>query len=604
MFEGTFFSPGVTFALGFLTAALIGAAAMVWLVPRLHRAEKRCAKSRHDVRLAGDILTQGPDGLFIWDHRRRESRASRKLAVLLSLDGGTETRFDDVLARFPGDAAAALGKAVVDLRSQGTGFDLILTQDERLIQAVGSRVGDAADAAMADVLWMRDVTGSPGAQAQADASAGERAAGDSRFQALLEALPLPVWLRDAEMNLTFVNRAGVSVAVAEPTRTLAHRATDQGRAKTERHLLALGGAPRLIDVTESPLKSGVGTLGFAVDQSEAEQREGEYAREAAAQAHILDSLDTGIAIFDADAALKASNGAYADILHLDAGWLQTHPDLSEILDRLREQRRLPEEADFRAYRTAQMAQFGALKEPRAVLQHLPDGDTLKLTVQPHPLGGLVYLYEDVTEPLALERVANTQAAMQRETVSTLYEGVAVFGSDGRLKLANPAFRTLWQVSEEQTAAEPHVGALVDLMRPLMMSDEAAWSDLRDRMTRRLLGRDASAGRLHRSDGRVLDYANVPLPDGSMLIHYRDAPGAEAAETFSHRARTALTVVIGYAELMHDMPKSRLTKKQKEQCEAIAAAGRSLMRDAYRLAGIDPAEHPDMMPKEGDLFEDL
>jgi PAS domain-containing protein len=607
VFEGATISPGIAFFLGFSTAAAVGGAVAYWLVRRLNRAETQRRRARREAELAAEILSHGPDGLFVWDHRSHATRASHRLAVLLDLDAGAEARFDDVLARFSGDPAGQLGKAVVDLRSHGTPFDLILSRGERLIQAVGVRVGDAKGAPLADILWMRDVTGSPGAEAQAEASAGERAAGDSRFQSLLEALPLPVWLRDAEMNLTFVNRAGVSVAVAEPTRTLAARATAGGQALTERHLLALGGAPRLIDVTESPLRGGSGTLGFAVDQSEAEEREGEFAREASAQAQVLEGLETGIAVFDADAVLKSYNGAYADILHLDTGWLDTRPTLSEILDRLRDGRRLPEEADFRAFKDALLARFGGPADETVELQHLPDGDTLKVAIRPHPLGGLTFTYADVTDALALERAVNTQAAVQRETVDSLFEGVAVIGSDGRLRLANPAFKELWRLSDAQAEAGPHAAQLVEHMRPLLEAPDAKledWDACKERTAARLLGRTASAGRITLADGHVLDYANVPLPDGSMLVHYQDAPETDAAVAFSHRARTALTVIIGYAELLKDSPKSRLTKKQKEQCDAIAAAGRLLLADAFRLAGLDPDEHPETVPEEGDLFNGL
>ena len=64
-------------------------------------------------------------------------------------------------------------------------------------------------------------------------------------------------------------------------------------------------------------------------------------------------------------------------------------------------------------------------------------------MSPHPLGGLIFVYEDVTDRLALERSYNTLIEVQRETLDNLYEGIAVFGSDGRLKLHNPAYRKIW-----------------------------------------------------------------------------------------------------------------------------------------------------------------
>ena len=66
--------------------------------------------------------------------------------------------------------------------------------------------------------------------------------------------------------------------------------------------------------------------------------------------------------------------------------------------------------------------------------HLPDGSTLRTVRNPHPFGGLLFFYEDVSDRLELERSHNTLEAVQRVTLDNLSQGVAVYGGDGRLKL--------------------------------------------------------------------------------------------------------------------------------------------------------------------------
>ena len=44
--------------------------------------------------------------------------------------------------------------------------------------------------------------------------------------------------------------------------------------------------------------------------------------------------------------------------------------------------------------------------------------TLRVVAQPHPLGGLTYLYEDITETIALESSYNTLIGVQRATLDT------------------------------------------------------------------------------------------------------------------------------------------------------------------------------------------
>ena len=152
--------------------------------------------------------------------------------------------------------------------------------------------------------------------------------------------------------------------------------------------------------------------------------------------------------------------------------------------------------------------------------YLPDGTTLRERCMPHPLGGLLFAFEDVTDRLVLERSYNTLIAVQRATLDNLYEGVAVFGSDGRMKLHNPAFARIWDIPDAALIAEPHISDLVERMRPFYDA-KADWPPLKERIVESLTARDGTHARIARNDGRVLDYAVVPLPDGATQLSYVD-----------------------------------------------------------------------------------
>src|SRR5205085_7326742 len=170
------------------------------------------------------------------------------------------------------------------------------------------------------------------------------------------------------------------------------------------------------------------------------------------------------------------------------------PSLDELLGRLRERRRVPEYADFRAFKRQQLGMFTSLIEPLGELMHLPDGRTLSVSVSPHPLGGLIFVYEDVTDRLALESSYNTLIAVQRETLDNLFEGIAVFGSDGRLKLQNPAYRKIWALSETDLAGEPHIGGIVDKTRAFY-DDGVDWPAVREQVIAKITGQSESSGPL-------------------------------------------------------------------------------------------------------------
>ncbi len=603
--------PVFAFALGALGTAALAVPVALWQGRRLGAAQRRNGALAAEIEKNREMLATAPDGLYVWDHVGGNEHCSRRLAVLLGLAAGTASRFEHVLARFDSREAGVLETEVAALRGEGRGFDVLLAVagGRRAVHAVGVRAGNAEGRPLADLLWLRDAGEGEGRH-PIDIIDREAMSEDDRIQALLDELPMPVWLRDANLDVAFVNRAGSGTTIAQSTRDLAARAGAGKTALAERHLATLDDGARLLEVTETPVIGWAGTLGFAMDRSAAEEMDGEFARQADAQAQVLENLTTAIAIFGADATLNFFNTAYAELWRVDGDWLRTGPTLGEILERLRELRRLPEYADFRAFKEGQLAQFGKLTEKVETLLHLPDGATLRGVVSPHPLGGLVFVYEDVTGGLALERSYNTLIAVQRETLDNLYEGIAVFGSDGRLRLSNPIFASLWNLGEEELAAAPHISEFVERMRPFLVGGDD-WPATKERITARLIGREPSSGRLIRADGTVVDYANVPLPDGGVLLSYLDVTDSVRVEfalrqradalheadrlksefiaNVSYEVRTPLNTILGFAQILTEEYFGKLNRRQKEYSQGIFDASQGMMSvvsDILDLATIE------------------
>ena len=198
----------------------------------------------------------------------------------------------------------------------------------------------------------------------------------------------------------------------------------------------VAGGRRSFDVLDVPTRKG--SAGIGIDATEAEAMRAELGRLGDAHRRTLDQLATGVAIFAADQRLTFYNAAYRSLWDLDAGFLDQSPTDSAVLDQLRAARKLPEEQDFRQWKAALHEAYRAT-EPKEHLWHLPDGRTLRVVTTPNPQGGVTYLFDDVTERLDLERRYDALIRVQGETLDNLAEAVAVFGSDGRLRLHNPAF---------------------------------------------------------------------------------------------------------------------------------------------------------------------
>ena len=117
--------------------------------------------------------------------------------------------------------------------------------------------------------------------------------------------------------------------------------------------------------------------------------------------------------------------------------------------------------DFLAFKQEHDRLLVSVIKRREELMHLPDGRTFRMTITPHPCGGLLFVYGDVTDRLVLERSYNTLIEVQLETINNLHEGVAVYGQDGRLRLWNETLVEMWKFDHGFLKAKYHVGKMLE-----------------------------------------------------------------------------------------------------------------------------------------------
>jgi len=275
---------------------------------------------------------------------------------------------------------------------------------------------------------------------------------------------------------------------------------------------------------------------------------------------------------------------------------------------LRAARKLPEEQDFRQWKQQLYEAYRAV-EPKEHMWHLPDGRTLRVVTTPNPEGGVTYLYEDVTESLDLHRRYDALIKVQSETLDHLAEAVAVFGSDGRVRLHNPAFQRMWKLSPEALDQHPHIEAVAAWCQALH-DESAVWRSLRAAVTA-IDGREPIAVSIERRDGATINMTTMPLPDGATLVTFQDVSDTvnveralrernEALEEadeiklefvhhVSYELRSPLTNIIGFANLLGDPTFGPLTDKQHEYLGYITTSTNALLaliNNILDLATID------------------
>ena len=532
-------------------------------------------------------------------------------------------------ARLAATDADTLRAGVAALRDRGAEFRAAVAyaDSERRLEIIGTRATGPDGTAVADLLLIRDRTIDAGEIGRLAGTAGG-------LRRLIDFLPLPVWLRGDDMRLSHVNRAYRHAVEADadvppeampeiaggPRRgggsTLAEQARSAGALRSERDHVVMGGARRLVELCETPISdadtkdSFAAIAGYALDHTAIEEAEAELVRHVAGHEGVLQSLGTAIAIFGRDQSLLFFNNSYLQLWQLDEVWLHTKPREGEVMEELRLRRRLPEVADFPAFKAQRSALFTSLIEPVEDLVQLPDGTMLRSVVTPHPFGGLMMTWEDVTDALTLERSYNTLIAVQRETLDNLYEGVAVIGGDGLLRLSNPEFGTMWNFSSDVLGSEPHITEILEHMRPLLDETED-WEAEKRRIIGMFTDREPGKGRIERPDGMVLDFATMPLPDGAVLLSYLDVTAAinmeralrernEALETadllksefianVSYELRTPLNTIIGFTEILTGQYFGELNPRQQEYGRGILESSNRLLlliNDILDLASIE------------------
>ena len=484
------------------------------------------------------------------------------------------------------------------------------------------------------VIWLYDITNFVNVASDTMNALHESEMREAEMRASINAMPFPVWMRNNDLDIVWCNKTYSNILddsnasiIAEQKelpvsdinkkplnpKSLAKKSLVKEEAVNAKGRVFIQGKRKFLEINEIPIKGENIILGLGLDITREEQLQNTQKKLVRSYHEAMEQLGTAIAMYDADTKLEFYNSAYEQLTNISASWLNNKPRLVEVIDKLREVRRIPEQADYKQYKQIWLDRFTSLMEPLEEIQYLPDGSVTRMIIVPRPMGGLMITQEDVTSHMQLETSYNTLMEVQKETMNNLAEGIAVFGEDGRLKLYNYSFSKIWDIMPEALTNTPHISKVLESIKT-PIKQEKKIEEIKQNIRRNALERAPRKGRIKTIDDRIIEFSVVPLPDGNILNAYSDITNTirveqalkeknealSAAEKLktnfianvSYQLRTPLNSIVGFAEMLKQQYMGKLNEKQSSYMDNILEASerlKSLINDILDLSSIEAGQ---------------
>ncbi|MDR1551068.1 MAG: PAS-domain containing protein [Holosporaceae bacterium] len=574
------------------------------------------------------VLSSSENSWVAWNGNDEYIGASKKLRILLGIKQNTFIHMGDILSSLDSDDAGELSLNFNRLKKQGMNFTLLAKTraDGKFLRIHGSRM--IINGLDTSLLWCSDATESINLT---DSMEQRLAAVTRRLDSMMEildALPIPIWRRGKNLKIVYCNKtyadylnSNTEKIIMQNTplipgslfghgHSLAENAQKTHREQSIAQSISIGGERKMIRIHECPADEE-NFIGYATDATEEENLASNLDRIVTANCEVLENLPTAIVVFGENTRVAFFNSAYQKLMNLESGWLRSKPTYGEVLDELRNNRLLAEQADYQAFRKTQLTLFSSITSATRELVHLPNGKTLRLLIAPYPLGGLLFMYEDVSDSLALQRQNNTLLAVHKETINNLQEGIMVYGSDNRLKIINDSMLKMWRLDKLAVDLKgKHLSELLDHVKN-ELDHGPDWKEFLENAISNLTDRITKTGTLTKKDGTSLLFSYIPLPDGAHMHSFTDITDtcmveqaimekdqalkaaqklrSEFVSGISIELKEPLNILIGFTELLFYQYFGSLNAKQLEYCQHVLGASHQLCKlvtDLQEMVSID------------------
>ena len=343
--------------------------------------------------------------------------------------------------------------------------------------------------------------------------------------------PILAWRENSDGDVIWANTRYLTLA-AERAQTGTQlswplpRLFDRSPQTSDQRRLSItiaGKSPLWFDVKTDP--NGPEVLCFAMPADRVVAAENSLQEFMQTLSKTFAQLPIGLAIFDKDRKLQMFNPALLDLTNLPADFLSMRPSLLSVLDAMRERNLLPEPKNYQGWRRQildmeKAASTGLFQENWA----LADGQTFRVTGRPHPNGALALMIEDISTEMQRTRRYRSDLELGHSVIDQMAEAIVVFGQTGQLMWSNTAYSQLWGHDPNATLGEASIRNLGDHWKSLSAPSKI-WNEI-DEFVQTVGDRQAWAGELRLSDGRLVRCRIAPVAGGATMVAFSPFAGSE------------------------------------------------------------------------------
>jgi len=514
---------------------------IVWLYLRIIKIKEQLSKDDDTICHFEEMLYAAPIGYLTYSTYKNKiyQYCSRKLATVLNLKNGEKSTFNEVFGIFNHQDAEKLTFSFKNLRENGIHFEILAkTKDGKHFSITGTRINSADGNIDFNCLWFTDITKTTEFIDNVTEEGFSCRKKLENFRILIDNLPCPVWLRNEKQEITILNRSYLELLGLNdfkdvtPKNSILHdlgnttnfleiakNAQESNTPQKKQINILSKGDLKKYELTETPyydtsLKTS-NTIGSLIDITEFDEAKRNYLVHLDLHLDILSSLDTAFCIINTKHNFTFANAAFLKLWNLPENFLDNSPHYNSFLDKIREQKILPEVSDFKAYKEEENRVFESLTEQREDLLYIPDGRTFRRLRAPHP-DGTIIAYEDITDRLAAERKLGDLIAVQQGILDNVSDSVLIFSPALKLKYYNTTYLQQWHADAMTMDKQPSLKEVLDMQKDSLPEIED-WTAFRDDMQKHITM--CSSFTLKLKNKQKLKVSPTILADTSLMLSY-------------------------------------------------------------------------------------